>query len=229
MKNDYKAMIFAAGRGERMRPLTDVTPKPLLQVGGKRLIEFQLSALARAGFAHVVINTAWLGAQFEPALGDGSRYGLAIGYSHEGEALETVGGIVKAAPMLGPEPFATTSGDVYIDFDYGKLIPALERIARGEVDAHLVLANNPPFHPDGDFAIQAGLASRSGRKLNFSGIACWHPRLFAGFVAGEKKKLFPWANALVDAGRVSAEHHAGAWENIGTPQQLAALGRKIGS
>ena len=140
MKNDYKAMIFAAGRGERMRPLTDVTPKPLLQVGGKRLIEFQLSALARAGFAHVVINTAWLGAQFEPALGDGSRYGLAIGYSHEGEALETVGGIVKAAPMLGPEPFATTSGDVYIDFDYGKLIPALERIINTQNETALKLA-----------------------------------------------------------------------------------------
>lgn len=227
MKNNYKAMIFAAGRGERMRPLTDAKPKPLLRLGGKYLIEYQLEALSRAGFARVVINTAWQGAQFEPALGDGRKYGLVIDYSHEGEALETVGGIVKAAPMLGPEPFVTTSGDVYTDFDYGKLLPVLARIGRGEIDAHFVLASNPPFHAEGDFAIQQGFASRSGPRLNYSGIACWHPKLFAGFAAGEKKKLFPWANALVDAGRVSAEHHAGIWENIGTPQQLDALDRKI--
>ncbi|HEX9390594.1 MAG TPA: nucleotidyltransferase family protein [Usitatibacteraceae bacterium] len=225
--NDYKAMIFAAGRGERMRPLSDVTPKPLLRLADKRLIEYPLYALARAGFGQVVINTAWLGAQFESALGDGAKYGLTIAYSHEGEALETVGGIVKAAPMLGSGPFVTTSGDVYTDFDYGRLVPVLARIACGEVDAHFVLADNPPFHPEGDFALRNGLASRSGQKLNYSGIACWHPRLFAGMVAGEKKKLFPWANALVDAGRVSAEHYHGLWENIGTPQQLAALSRKM--
>lgn len=227
MKNTHYAMIFAAGRGERMRPLTDTVPKPLLTVGGKRLIEYQLEALARAGFTKVVINTAWLGAQFEPALGDGRKYGLNIAYSHEGDALETVGGIVKAAPMLGSEPFVTTSGDVFTDFDYAGLVPALARIARGEVDAHFVLVDNPSFHTAGDFALEAGFASRSGQKLNFSGIACWHPRLFAGLVAGEKKKLFPWANALVDAGRVSAEHHQGVWENMGTPQQLDALDRKI--
>ena len=227
MTKNCKVLIFAAGRGERLRPLTDATPKPLLRMGGKRLIEYQLEALSCAGFAHVVINTAWLGAQFEPALGDGANYGLAIAYSHEGDALETLGGIVKAAPMLGLEPFITTSADVYTDFDYGKLIPVLARIARGEVDAHFVLTNNPPFHAEGDFAIQQGLASRTGLRLNYSGIACWHPKLFAGFVAGEKKKLFPWANALVDAGRVSAEHHAGLWENIGTPQQMDALSRKI--
>jgi N-acetyl-alpha-D-muramate 1-phosphate uridylyltransferase len=228
MKSDYKAMIFAAGRGERMRPLTDAIPKPLLAVGGRRLIEYQLTALAQAGFAEIVINTAWLGAQFAPALGDGRQYGLSIAYSHEGEALETVGGIVKALPLLGAAPFITTSGDVYTDFDYARLRPSLARIARGEIDAHFVLADNPPFHPEGDFAIQQGLARRAGQKLNFSGIACWQPKLFADFAVGEKRKLFPWANALIDAGRVSAEHHPGIWENIGTPQQLAALGRKIG-
>ncbi len=220
-------MIFAAGRGERMRPLTDTVPKPLLPLGGKRLIEYQLEALARAGFAEIIINTAWLGAQFETSLGNGNNYGITIAYSHEGEALETVGGIVKAAPMLGFRPFVTTSGDVYTDFDYGKLLPSLLRIERGEVDAHFVLADNPPFHPQGDFAVRDGLASRSGEKLNFSGIACWHPKLFAGFVAGRKEKLFPWANALIDARRVSAERHAGIWENLGTPQQLAALERRI--
>jgi MurNAc alpha-1-phosphate uridylyltransferase len=106
-------------------------------------------------------------------------------------------------------------------------LPALARIGRGEADAHFVLANNPPFHLEGDFSIEKGLARRHGVKLNFSGIACWHPKLFANFVKGEKKKLFPWANTLVDAGRISAEHHMGCWENIGTPQQLAALDRKI--
>lgn len=227
MKNTHYAMIFAAGRGERMRPLTDTVPKPLLTVGGKRLIEYQLEALARAGFAKVVINTAWLGAQFEPVLGDGRKYGLHIAYSHEGDALETMGGIVNAAHVLGSEPFVTTSGDVFTDFDYARLLPALAQIGRGEVDAHFVLADNPSFHSAGDFALEAGFASRIGQKLNFSGIACWHPRLFVGLVAGEKKKLFPWANALVDARRVSAEHHHGVWENMGTPQQLDAMDRKI--
>lgn len=210
-----------------MRPLTDAAPKPLLSVGGKRLIEYQLEALARAGLVDIVINTAWLEDQFEPALGDGARYGVAIAYSHEGDALETVGGIVKAMPLLGARPFVTTSGDVYTDFNYAKLLPPLARIERGEVDAHFVLANNPPFHLEGDFAVRDGIASRSGAKLNFSGIACWHPKLFASFAVGRREKLFPWANALVDAGRVSAEHHAGVWENIGTPQQLAALERTI--
>jgi MurNAc alpha-1-phosphate uridylyltransferase len=211
-----------------MRPLSDATPKPLLQLGKRRLIDYALDALARAGFSSVVVNTAWLGEQFEPALGNGSRHGLSIAWSHEGEALETVGGIVHALPLLGVQPFVTTSGDVFSDFDYARLLPALARIGRGEVDAHFVLADNPPFHPLGDFAIEAGLARRSGDKLNYSGIACWHPKLFAGLADGVKQKLFPWANALVDAGRVSAEHHPGVWENIGTPQQLRDTGRKIG-
>ena len=225
-----KALIFAAGRGERMRPLTDSTPKPLLLLHGKPLIVWQLEALARAGFVDCVINTAWLGAQIESALGDGSRYGVRIVYSHEGvraeDALETRGGIVKALDMLGDAPFATVSSDIFTDYDYARLRAPLAAIARGESDAHFVLADNPDFHPEGDFAIRDGFATREGSatnpRLNYGGITCWQPRLFRDLPI-EKARLFPWADPLVANRRVTAERFAGVWENIGTPEHLQRL------
>jgi len=229
MPAKYKALIFAAGRGDRMRPLTDATPKPLLKVSGKALIVWQIEALVRAGFSDMVINHAWLGEQIEQELGDGKKWGAIIHYSHENEALETLGGIVKAAPMLGFEPFVSLSGDIFTDYDYAQLLPHCEQIAAnvGKQVAHLVLVDNPPYHPAGDFALRNGLAALQGERLNFAGIAVWHPALFREFTAGQKMKLFPWAYQFIEAGRVSAEHHRGVWENMGTPQQLAELNEKL--
>ncbi len=237
----YKALIFAAGRGQRLQPLTDTVPKPMLHAGQKSLIEYQLEALIKAGFHDIVINVAWLGEVIQTALGDGARYGCSIRYSIEAEALETVGGIVQALPLLGTKPFATVSADVYTDYSYNKLAAMcaqIEMSANGEVAhlahfAHFVLANNPPFHPLGDFAIRDGLASRQGDeqhpRLNYAGIAVWHPRIFAGCVRGEKMKLFPWADQFVAAGEVTAEHHRGVWDNIGTIDELNALDARLKS
>jgi N-acetyl-alpha-D-muramate 1-phosphate uridylyltransferase len=233
---NHRVMIFAAGRGHRMRPLTDTTPKPLLTVGGKPLIVWQIEALARAGFRDLVINTAWLGAQIEDAIGDGGKYGVTIHYSHEGareeDALETRGGIVKALSLLGDAPFVTVSSDIFTDYDYATLLMPLQRIAAGEIDAHFVLADNPDFHPEGDFAIRQingnSFATRTGTaenpRLNYANIACWHPRLFRDLPA-EKSRLFPWADPIVAANRVSAAHLSGVWENIGTPAHLDAVNR----
>ena len=223
------AMILAAGRGERMRPLTDVTPKALLKVAGKALIEWQIERLVAAGFRDIVINHAWLGEQIEIALGNGSRFGARLAYSAEGEALETVGGIVKALPLLGDRPFLVTSGDVYTECDYGHLIDMIDAI-EAEFPrrvAHFVLADNPPFHPQGDMAVVNGTASMEGSRLNYSGIAVYHPGLFKSFAPGMKMKLFPWAFGFVSQGRVSAEHCRGCWENLGTPAQLEALNRQL--
>ena len=223
------AMILAAGRGERMRPLTDHTPKPLLKVAGRALIEWQIERLVAAGFCDIVINHAWLGEQIAAALGDGKQYGARIAYSAEGEALETVGGIVKALPLLGKRPFVVTSGDVYAQYDYARLIPLIDAIEAQfpRRAAHFVMANNPAFHPLGDMAVVDGMACMQGdaqnNKLNYSGIAVYHPHLFKAFAPGTKMKLFPWAFEFVRQGKVSAEHFRGRWENLGTPAQLQAL------
>lgn len=226
-------MIFAAGRGHRMRPLTDETPKPLLRFAGKPLIVWQIEALVGAGFGDIIINTAWLGEQLEAALGDGSRWGASIRYSHEGgreeDALETRGGIVKALPLLGRTPFVTVSGDIVTDYDYRRLVPSLTAIERDEIDGHFVLADNPAFHQIGDFAICDGFATRVGKRLNYANIACWHPKLFRGLPAHEKARLFPWADTFVAANRISAEYFGGVWENIGTPEHLAELERRHGA
>jgi MurNAc alpha-1-phosphate uridylyltransferase len=210
-------MILAAGRGERMRPLTDTTPKPLLQAGGKALIEYHLEALAAAGFDTVVINHAHLGEQLQQALGDGSRFGLRIRYSPEGEALETGGGIFRALPLLGDGPFAVINGDVWSDYPYARL-----RRLQPE-RAHLVLVDNPPQHPQGDFLLQGGrVAVGEGQRLTFSGIGVYHPTLFAGC----REEAFPLAPLLRRAmaeGRVSGEHYRGQWFDIGTPERLARL------
>lgn len=228
----HRALIFAAGRGHRMRPLTDHTPKPLLMLAGKPIIVWQIEALARAGFGDLVINTAWLGEQLQHTLGSGAKWGVSIRYSPEGDseetALETRGGIVNALPMLGPDPFVTVSGDIFTNYDYTRLAAPLAAIARNEIDGHFVLADNPTFHPLGDFAIRDGFATRDGQRLNYAGITCWHPKLFDGLPVGQKARLFPWADPFVAANRISAEHFVGEWENIGTPEHLAELESRLG-
>jgi N-acetyl-alpha-D-muramate 1-phosphate uridylyltransferase len=226
-----RAMILAAGRGERLRPLTDTTPKPLLKVGGKALVEWQIDRLAAAGISEIVINHAWLGEQFLKALGDGSRWGVTIRYSAEHEALETIGGIVKARSLLGNQPFIVTSGDVYSDYDYQKLIGIGRTIGTAFPNhvAHFVLADNPSFNLAGDMALVAGKAALTGEKLNYAGIAVYHPRLFDEFAEARRQKLFPWAFQFVNEGRVSAEHHRGVWVNVGTVEQLQELDARLQS
>jgi MurNAc alpha-1-phosphate uridylyltransferase len=211
-------MILAAGRGERLRPLTDATPKPLLQVRGRPLIERHIVALARAGIERIVINLAWLGAQISEYLGDGARYGVAIVYSDERpQALETAGGIFRALPHLKPGPFAVVNGDVYTDFPFETL-----RIASNR-DAHLVLVPNPPQHPQGDFGLEQGLAlAAAASRYTFSGVALYRPAFFDGCTDG----VFPLKPLLIRsmaAGRCSAELYPGVWEDIGTAERLRAL------
>lgn len=218
-----RAMILAAGRGERLRPLTDRTPKPLLRVRGAALIEHHLRALARAGFEQVVINTAWLAERIEAALGDGGDYGLAIRYSRETPgALDTGGGIRNALPLLGPEAFAVVNADLYSDYDYARL----RRSLSDDADAHLVLVPNPPHHPQGDFDLDDGRVTARPRRT-FAGIGIYRPRLFAGYGA----ERFGLADALrpaIAAGRVTGEWHDGVWFDVGTPEVLARLGVENG-
>ena len=221
-----KAMILAAGRGERMRPLTDTVPKPLLQAGGKPLIVHAIEALRLAGVTDIVINHAHLGEEIERVLGDGGAHGVKLRYSPETEALETAGGIAKALPLLGPHPFIVANGDVHSDFDFSRLVDALAP----ESLAHLVLVPNPDHHPDGDFALDGGLVRLSnGPKSTFSGIGVYRPELFRGIVPGEKARLAPRLRTAIDGGLVSGELHAGHWRDIGTPERLAELDRHLAS
>ena len=212
------AMILAAGRGERLRPMTDTTPKPMLRVRGQPLIERHVIALARAGMERIVVNLAWLGARISDYLGDGARYGVSIAYSDEQpRALETAGGIFRALPLLAPGPFAVVNGDVYTDFQFETLQIAADR------DAHLVLVPNPAQHPDGDFGLDRGLdAAAAADYTTFSGIALYRPAFFAGCSDG----VFPLKPLLLRsmaAQRCSAELYTGVWEDIGTPERLQAL------
>jgi MurNAc alpha-1-phosphate uridylyltransferase len=219
-----KAMILAAGRGVRLRPLTDTTPKSLLAVGGKTLIVWHLEKLARAGFAEAVINHAHLGAMIESALGDGSQFGLAIRYSPEGEALETAGGIAAALALLGSEPFLVINADVYSDYD----LSILRAVQLGDRLAHLVLVDNPVQHPRGDFALEAGCVRENGRSmLTFSGIGVYAPRLFSGIPSGAKVPLAPLLRKAMRADRVSGEHYRGRWHDIGTVERLQALDAEL--
>ncbi|MDX1496282.1 MAG: nucleotidyltransferase family protein [Salinisphaeraceae bacterium] len=220
-----KVMILAAGRGKRMRPLTDKTPKPLLKVGGKALIEHHLERLKAAGFDDIVINLAHLGGQIEQALGNGQQYGLRIRYSREGEqGLETGGGIRHALPLLGPGPFMVVNGDVYTDFPFGQL--SERGLAENDL-AHLVMVPNPPQHLHGDFRLVSGRVMAEGEpRLTFSGIGLYRAEL----VAGIEEKAFALAPLLRDAmqvDRVSGELYNGDWRDIGTPERLAALDAEL--
>jgi len=221
MDEHMKAMILAAGRGERMRPLTDTTPKPLLEAGGKPLIVWHLEALALAGIEEVVINHAWLGEQIEAALGDGSAYGVRIRYSPEKpEALETAGGIIQALPLLGCDPFLVINGDIWCDYPIASLVA---RSLQPAFQAHLVMVDNPAQHPDGDFVLNKGLLGAEGKlRLTFSGIGVYSPALFAGLPEG-KRPLAPLLKTAMNEAKVSGEHYSGAWFDIGTPARWQEL------
>jgi N-acetyl-alpha-D-muramate 1-phosphate uridylyltransferase len=210
-------MILAAGRGERMRPLSDHTPKPLLQVGGRPLIEHHIKALAAAGLRELVINHAHLGGQIEAALRDGSRFGVHIRYSSEGTALGTGGGIRHALPLLGESPFLVVNGDIWCDYPFARATLGAGLLA------HLVLVDNPPHHPEGDFSLRDGrVGNGPAPRLTFSGIGVYHPDLFAGTPAGAFP-LSPLLRRACDLGRVGGERYPGAWMDIGTPARLRAL------
>lgn len=216
-----KAMILAAGLGTRMRPLTLHTPKPLLPVAGTTLIEQHIHNLQQQGFHSLVINHAYLGEKIEQHLGDGRRYGCEIQYSREGEPLETGGGIFRALPLLGTDPFVVINGDIWLDFPLASL-----HLPQGKL-AHLVLVPNPEFHPSGDFALQNGLVCSSGtQKYTFSGLSVLHPDLFAGCQAGAFK-LAPLLIEAMARGQVSGELFEGYWQDVGTVERLAQLNQHL--
>lgn len=219
-----KAMLLAAGRGERMRPLTDTVPKPLLEAGGRCLIEHHLLALARAGITDVVINHAHLGARIENRLGDGARYGVRIAYSPEGErGLETGGGILRALPLLGAAPFVVVNADIWTDYPFARLPHA------PEAAAHLVLVPNPAHHPAGDFTLVDGRVGNGAEpRHTFSGIGVYRPEFFADCTPGVFP-LAPLLRAAAARGAVSGELYTGMWMDIGTPQRLEELDRRLRS
>lgn len=221
-----KAMILAAGRGERLRPLTDTTPKPLLKAGRKRLIEYLIDNLVKAGFDELVINHAHLGERFPDVLGDGSRYGASIDYSPELDGgLETAGGIIHALPLLGDEPFVVVNGDIWTDYDFGRL-----REFRSETDwCHLVMVGNPAHNPDGDFSLKNGLIGHDeSQRYTFSGIGWYHPALFHG-LDDSKRPLKPLLEKAIQQQRISGEYHSGEWSDIGTVERLEQLNQQLES
>lgn len=221
-------MILAAGRGNRMRPLTDFTPKPLLAVGGKPLLFRHLEKFARAGFGMVTINHAHLGGQIEAAVGDGSRWSLEVRYSAEAEALETAGGIRNALSLIGRPTFAVVNADVYCDYDYAGLAVAVDRLADSHTLAHLVLVDNPPHHRDGDFCLDDGLVCASGQQLlTFSGLGAYRAELFEPIARGAKHALAPLLRNQLTAGKVTGEHYRGLWTDVGTPGRLAELDARL--
>ena len=221
-----KALILAAGRGERMRPLTDVTPKPLLKVGGKPLITWVIERLKRAGVVDLVVNTSHLAEQIEHALCDGARLDTHIAYSFEREALETAGGIAWALPLLDDKPFIVVNSDVYSDYDFSALTQRAQKLSASQ-PAHLVLVNNPDHHPQGDFGLHEGVVTAGGTLLTFSGIGAYHPALFAGITRGEKARLAAQLAQPIAGGRVTGEHFRGEWNDVGTPQRLVELEARL--
>ena len=229
-------MILAAGRGERMRPLTDALPKPLLKAGAYSLIEYQLQNLARAGFVDIVINHAYLGEMIEDALGNGERYGVNIRYSPEKVVLETAGGIANALPLLTDEssdlPFLVVNADIYCEMDYVSLLPVLRamQLNVNQRLAHLVLIDNPPHHAVGDFALQGNQVMLTGNhKLTFSGIGIYQPQLFNAIKPGLAVKLAPLLRQAMQEGKVSGEYFSGKWIDVGTPERLELLDKQLRS
>ena len=217
-----KAMLLAAGRGERMRPITDALPKPLVPVAGKPLIAWHLASLARAGFRDVVINTSWLAGSLHAALGDGSAFGVSITWSDEGPVpLETGGGIFRALPLLGPGPFLVVNADIWTDIDFGTLALA------DDAHARLVLVPNPPHNPRGDFGLDGDLVvSRDTDRFTYSGVGMYRRELFEGS-SGERFPLLPVLNRGIAARCVRGELHRGAWSDVGTAERLAALDARL--
>jgi len=213
-----KAMILAAGKGERLRPLTLHRPKPLIEVAGKPLIEYHLKALASAGFNQLVINCAWLGEQLIEHLGDGSRFGVRIMWSPEAPALETAGGIKQALPLLGDAPFLLVNGDIWTDCDFARL----HRPLAPHLDAHLLLVDNPPHHPQGDFSLKDGQITTVSEhpRLTYSGIALINPRLVKDCLQGHALPLAPLLHQAASGGRLSGEHFKGSWIDVGNHQRL---------
>ena len=244
-----RAMILAAGRGERMRPLTDHTPKPLLQAGGKPLIVWHLERLAAAGIREIVVNHAWLGEQLPAQLGDGSRYGVQISYSPETPAaLETAGGIAHALPLLGQEPFLVINGDIWCDWDPAETEARLHDFQEADADAWVLLVDNPEHHRQGDFLLSnQGKVLPDGTndadspgsdtddtrdtnrptRLTFAGIGLYRPSLFAGLPSSTPAPLAPLLRAAIARNAVLGKHHQGAWTDVGTPQRLDALDARL--
>jgi len=230
-----KALIFAAGLGERMRPLTDSTPKPLLQAGGKPLIAWHLEKLAALGITEIVINTSWLAGQFPAQLGDGQHWGVRLIYSYEGDLpLETGGGMLNALPLLGDAPFIAVNGDIWTDFDFARLPHEPDGLA------HLVMVDNPEHHPGGDFHLHNHhqLVTDGPQKLTFSGIGVYRPELFnewqtiIGPSPGAESipprfPIAPLLRAAMQRGQVTGEHHRGHWTDVGTPERLAQLAARL--
>ncbi|MCU4581447.1 nucleotidyltransferase family protein [Acinetobacter gyllenbergii] len=222
-----KAMILAAGLGNRMRPLTLHTPKPLLEVGGKALIVWHIEKLKAVGVTEIVINTAWLGDKLVAALGDGSQFGVTILWSHEGEGLETAGGIINALPLLGDQPFILVNGDVWTTMDFSSLLS----VQLEDKQAHLVLVENPPQHLKGDFILANDLAytfeqEQLGEALTYSGVAVLAPQMFAGLENG-KRPLAPLLKQAMQQQQVSAEKMQAIWVDVGTPERLQQLDQQI--
>lgn len=230
-----RALVFAAGKGERMRPLSNDTPKPLLEAGGKRLVEWHLEKLAAIGIREVVLNVAWLADRFEPALGNGSRWGLRLHYSHEGaEPLETGGGMLHALRLLGDAPFIAVNSDIWTDYDFSRLP------TRPRAMAHLVMVDNPPQHADGDFRLEANgtLRGDGAPKLTYSGIGVYDPRILTGWrdvigrapgteLSPPRFKLAPLLFDAMARGEIHGEYHRGRWTDVGTPERLEQLDREL--
>jgi MurNAc alpha-1-phosphate uridylyltransferase len=222
-------MILAAGKGERMRPLTDHIPKPLLPVGGRPLILWHLEKLAKAGFGRIVINHAHLGDQIEETLGDGEAFGVDLRYSREGEPLETAGGIATALPLMDSEIFPVVNADVFCDYDFARFEGIMARMQSENSLAHLVLVDNPPHHPEGDFELagERVVDRVCPSSLTFSGIGVYRRELFAAVEAWEKAPLAPLLKTAMNGGRVTGEHFPGRWVDVGTPERLRELDREI--
>ncbi len=225
-----KAIVLAAGRGERLRPITDTIPKPLVPVAGKPLIVYHLEALARAGVRDVVINLSWLGDKLRAALADGSRYGVSITYSDEGPvALETGGGIFNAIRHLGPGPFLVVNGDTFTDIDLSALRATADADVRAGALARIVLVPNPTQHPRGDFGLEGSrVVARETERFTYSGVGLYRPEFFEGCAPG-KFPMLPLLERAIAAGRLRGQLHRGEWCDVGTPQRLAELDKRVGA